>query len=274
MTSILFAVVAVWFLLNIIYYQMQPSMIFFPSADLVATPKTWNLSYDDVWLESEGHKIHGWWIPGDVEVVATHHKTLLYFHGNAENISTRREAIIEFHELGLDQLIIDYSGYGLSQGEVSERAMYSDAQAAWQYVRQVKRVEANQIVIFGRSLGGAVAMDLAASLSESESAAALILESTFTSIREMAKRVVPVISPIIYQRYRFDSITKIKRYHGPLLVIHGRDDEIIPFFMGEQLYAAANQDKRFVAIDGDHNSGFLREIERHKREVLAFVQSL
>jgi len=274
MLSTLLTFGVLWLLLNAVYFVMQPSMIFLPSDEMLATPADWGLRYDDVWLESQQHKIHGWWIAGDPQPSALHRKTLLYFHGNASNISTRRESIEEFHQLGFDQLIIDYSGYGRSEGTASEHAMYADAHAAWRYVRQEKNLAPGDIIIFGRSLGGAVAMELAASLAPPEQAAALILESTFTSARDMAKRVVPLISPLIYQRFRFDTLGKIKRYNGPLLLIHSREDEIIPFEMGERLYAAANQNKRFVAIDGDHNSGFLQHIEQHKQELLAFVQSL
>lgn len=274
MVTILLIFGAIWLILNVVYFVLQPAMIFIPSHDMDATPADWGMPYEDVWLDSHGHRIHGWWISGARDNAALQGKTLLYFHGNAGNISHRRESIQEFHELGLDQLVIDYSGYGRSEGHASEHAMYADAQAAWHYTRQVKNVAADNILIFGRSLGGAVALDLADSLTGNEKAGALILESTFTSARDMAKRVVPLISPLIYQRFQFNSLKKIKRYHGPLLIIHSREDEVIPFFMGEKLFAAANQNKHFVAINGDHNSGFLQHIDQHKRELVAFVKAL
>lgn len=272
--SIVLGIAAIWLALNLFYFFLQPSMIFIPERVLDATPANWGMQYEDVWLPSQGHKIHGWWLPGAKTGAPIANKALLYFHGNAGNISGRRESIEEFHQLGFDQLVIDYSGYGGSEGEASEQSLYADAQAAWRYVRDQKNVAAKDVIIFGRSLGGAVAAELAVSLDSSERAGALILESTFTSARDMAKRMVPLISPLIYQRYAFNSLDKIKHYRGPLLIIHSRDDELIPYSMGQRLFAAANESKRFVTINGDHNSGFLQHIEQHRRELTAFMQSL
>lgn len=230
-----------------IFYK-QPAMIFFPSKALVETPTDWGLQYEDTTLETaDGIKLHGWFIP---HLKAS--KTLLFFHGNAGNISHRRESVEIFHRLGLNVFIFDYRGYGNSQGEPGEDGLYIDAMAAWQYLAQKKGFAKQQIIVFGRSLGGAVASNLTAKVQPG----ALILESTFSSAKDMANDIFPIISRIVPMRFEFSVIENVKRVSSPLLVVHSTEDDIIPFQQGEKVYQAASQPKYLVKIHGDHNSGF------------------
>jgi fermentation-respiration switch protein FrsA (DUF1100 family) len=232
------------------FFLQQPQMTFFPTAQLETTPAQWGLAYEEVMLRAEdGIRLHGWYLP---HPAAT--RTLLFFHGNGGNISHRGESLAIFHRLGLNVLIIDYRGYGRSEGVPDEAGLYRDAAAAWRYLRQERGVAASQIIVFGRSLGGAVAVQLAAQVTPG----ALILESTFSSARDMASHLFPWLSKLVWLRYRFDSEAQIRQLRAPLYLLHSPDDEIIPYAMGQKLYAAAPVPKRFLMLRGDHNRGFVQ----------------
>jgi len=248
-----------------LFYQ-QPAMIFFPSKDLIETPTDWGLPYEDVALVTEDTvRLHGWFIPHQGAS-----RTVLFFHGNAGNISHRGESVSIFHRLGLNVFIFDYRGYGNSQGKPSEVGMYDDARTAWHYLVKEKGFATSQIIIFGRSLGGAVAANLAAEVQPG----ALILESTFSSTKDMAGVVLPVISHFIPLRFEFNTADKIKWVTSPLLVVHSPADDIIPFRLGEKVYHAANQPKSLVKIQGDHNSGFLLSQPAYEQALREFLASL
>lgn len=248
------------------FFYQQPAMIFFPSNDLIETPTDWGLPYEDVTLLTKDKvRLHGWFIPrqGASRIV-------LFFHGNAGNISHRGESVAIFHRLGMNVFIFDYRGYGASQGKPSEAGMYQDARAAWQYLEHEKRFDTSQVIIFGRSLGGAVAANLAAEVQPG----ALILESTFSSTRDMANVVLPVISRLVPLRFEFNTEDAIKRVTSPLLVVHSPEDDIIPFRFGEKVYHAANQPKTLVKIQGDHNAGFLLSQPGYEQALGKFLASL
>ena len=249
--------------LNVWMYLQQPAMIFFPVDEFYQTPPDWGLDYEDVSLTtSDGLRLHGWYLPHQDS-----NKVLLFFHGNAGNISHRGESLAVFHELGLNVLIIDYRGYGRSQGSPSENGVYRDARAAWDYLRQSKGFASTHIILFGRSLGGAVATRLAANVQPG----ALILESTFGSARDMAAAVFPLLHRLIFLRFRFNSAQVIKRVESPLLVLHSPDDDIIPYRQGRRVFEAANEPKRFVKMRGDHNSGFVQSQPAYKSELNEFI---
>ena len=249
--------------INGVMYLQQPRITFYPYEELQGNPAQWGLSYEDVHLATEdGVSLHGWYLP---HPSAT--KTLLFFHGNGGNISHRRDSLLIFHRLGLNVLIIDYRGYGLSGGEPSEQGLYLDANAAWDYLTEQRGLEPQQIVIFGRSLGGAVATDLASRVVP----AALILESTFSSARDMAAELFPYLSPLLVLRYGFDSSEKIGRTNGPLLMLHSPQDEIIPYALGRKLFAKAPQPKEFIDLRGGHNDGFLLSQPDYENRLKAFL---
>lgn len=230
-------------------YFQQPSMIFYPVRNLSATPTDWGLQYEDVTLKStDGIHLHGWYIPHTGT-----DRVLLFFHGNAGNMSHRGESVEIFHRLGLNVFIFDYRGYGQSDGKPSESGLYADARAAWQYLTKTKGIKKENITIFGRSLGGAVAAELAAEVQPGT----LILESTFSSAKEMAKMILPVMSYLIPMRFEFKTVEYIKQVSSPVLIVHSPGDEIIPYELGEKVFQAANEPKSFLKLQGDHNGGFL-----------------
>ncbi len=264
-TFIAIALIAL-LLFNAVLFLRQPSMIFFPSAEIEATPQDWGLEYEDVNLTTvDGKQLHGWYIPHPDS-----NRVVLIFHGNAGNISHRGESVRIFHRMGLNVFIIDYRGYGKSQGKAGESGLYKDANAAWQYLTQDRNIDKDHIIIFGRSLGGAVATNLATEVQP----AALILESTFSSVDEFAKLLFPIMSRVLVSRYHFNTLTKIKKINSPLLVLHSPADEMIPFYMGKDVFEAANQPKYFVTMKGDHNNGFMLSQPDYEQELKKFITSL
>jgi len=252
--------------LNVWMYFQQPRMIFYPMRELDQTPANWGLGYEDVTLNTADNvQLHGWYIPypGSEHV-------LLFFHGNAGNISHRRDSIEIFHRLGLNVFIIDYRGYGKSKGTPGERGLYEDASTAWRYLTDEKGFANNQILIFGRSLGGAVA----ASLASGVEARGLILESTFSSAQDFARAVFPVLSRLVLTRYDFNTAENIQRVNYPVLVLHGPNDEIMPFHLGEKVFQSARKPKRFVRMQGDHNTGFLQSQPDYEQELNSWLKAI
>ncbi|MBU1193157.1 MAG: alpha/beta hydrolase [Gammaproteobacteria bacterium] len=250
-------------LLNGFMYLQQPSMIFYPTRELVSEPSDWGLDYTDVKLLTEdGVALHGWYIPR-----AGAQRALLFFHGNGGNISHRGDSIAIFHRLGFNVLIIDYRGYGQSEGRPSEAGLYQDAAAAWRYLTDERGFAGKDIVIFGRSLGGAVAAQLASRIE----AGTLILESTLSSARDFATHAFPILSHVLYLRYGFDNVARLQKVNYPVLVLHSPDDEIMPYRLGEKVYAAAREPKQFVALHGDHNSGFLLSQPEYEQALRSFL---
>jgi fermentation-respiration switch protein FrsA (DUF1100 family) len=248
-------------------YLMQPQLLYYPnvpSRELTATPARIGLDYEAVTLQTEdGVRLSAWFIPHPAP-----RATLLFFHGNAGNLSHRLESIGLFHELGLAVFIIDYRGYGESEGDPTEAGTYRDAAAAWRYLVERRQIAAQEIVIFGRSLGAAIAADLASHTRP----AALIIESAFTSVPNMAARLYPWLPVRWLSRYRYNTQHSLETITCPLLVIHSREDDIIPFSEGEQLFAHAREPKQFLELHGGHNDGFLVSREAYQRGLDEFLQ--
>ncbi|MCW8973827.1 MAG: alpha/beta hydrolase [Gammaproteobacteria bacterium] len=244
-------------------YLQQPAMIFFPARALVANPADWGLEYEEVgFAAADGKRLHGWYLPAD----GSRH-TLLFFHGNAGNISHRGESLRIFHRLGLNVLIFDYRGYGRSEGQADEQGLYRDAQAAWRYLAEQRGEDPGEIVLFGRSLGGAVAARLAAQVQP----AGLLLESSFSSARDLAQWHFPLLSRLTPLRYRFDAVASLEQVSCPVLVLHSPQDEIIPYVLGEKLFRAAAEPKQFLPLQGDHNSGFVLSQPGYEQGIRAFL---
>lgn len=245
---------------------MENSLIFHPTAELIATPEDVGLPYEDVTLTTTDEvRIHGWFIP------ATGAKsTILWLHGNAGNISHRVHNIRELRaRVPAHIFIIDYRGYGRSEGTVSEQGTYADARAALAYLRARDDVDAHTIVVFGRSLGAAVALELVVS----EGAGALILESPFTSIRAMAKTVMPLLPVGPFLRTRYDNLAKIPDLRAPLLILHGDRDGIVPYEQGRELFGAAPEPKSFYPIAGaGHNDTYLVGGEAYFATIANFIE--
>ena len=247
-------------------FLVQSKLLYYPdlpSRKLTASPVDIGLDYSPVTIKtSDGVKIHGWFVAAQPEK-----GTLLFFHGNAGNISHRLDSIKIFHELGLSTLIIDYRGYGQSQGVISEQGSYLDAEAAWDYLTQTRKIPAPQIIVFGRSLGAAIAAHIAAN----HLPGALILESAFTSVPDMAARLYPVLPVRLLSRFQYNTKKMLRSVSCPVLIIHSPDDEIIPFENGLQLYDSARQPKELLRISGGHNEGFLVSSSRYSDGLSKFI---
>jgi len=252
-----------YLLLVVLVWSMQGCMVHVPSRQLVATPAEVGLAYEDVTLITADHEtLHAWYIP------ATQARgDLLFMHGNAGNISHRLTSIAQFHRLGLNVLIVDYRGYGNSSGKPSEQGLYRDAEAAYQWLVEERGVVPERIVVFGRSLGAAVAAHVAAE----KPVGALILESGFTSVPDLGAEIYPFLPVRLLSRYQYDTREKLSRISVPVLVIHSPQDDIVPFHHGQALYDAAAEPKQFLQIQGDHNRGFVQSGEVYTRGVAAFI---
>lgn len=234
-----------------------PFFVFMPSTRLETTPAALNLPFLDVFLAAQDNiRLHGWYIPAPKP-----RATLLFFHGNAGNISHRLGSIQIFHDLGLSVFILSYRGFGQSEGRPSINGTKLDALAAWQWLTEYKKIPAGNIVVFGRSLGGAVAMELM----RSATPGALIIESTFSSLAGMSP-FPPAIAPFLLGGNFWNSVETAAGLTIPTLVIHSPQDEIVPFSHGRRIYEAARQanaasETTFLEIHGSHNAGFMQSFE-------------
>lgn len=248
--SIVFIVIASWIGISVMMYLFQERYIFYPSAEIEMTPGNAGMPYEDVWITStDGVRLHGWWLPAE-----NARWNMVFCHGNAGNISHRIDSLAIFRRMDISVLIFDYRGYGNSEGTLSEEGVYRDAEAAYRYLINELGQTPDSVLIFGRSLGSAVASELATRVP----CRALIIESPFTSIPDLGSRFYPYLPVRLLSRFRFDTIRKIGGIRVPTMVLHARDDEIVPFGMGQQVYeASVGHPKRFVELKGGHNDGFL-----------------
>ena len=224
--------------------------IYFPVRELFADPAAVGLAYEDVtFAASDGVSLHGWFVPGRSDL------TLLWCHGNGGNISHRLENLLLVHnELGLNVFLFDYRGYGRSEGKPSEQGTYLDAEAALHYLDSRNDIHQDRTIYLGSSLGGGVAVELAML----RSPYGLILESTFPSIRYMARLSFPILPLHLFLQARYDSEAKIGRIDTPLLILHGDKDDLVPIQAGRRLFDAAKDPKEFHTIVGaGHNDTYL-----------------
>ena len=247
-------------------FAYQPRMIFQPNFQgraLEATPEVIGLEYRDVSITTaDGETLHGWWVPHD------HARgTILFSHGNAGNISHRIETLRQFHELGLNVLMYDYRGYGQSTGKPSEAGLHRDIEAAWRWVVEERDQSPGEIVLSGRSLGGAVTAWLAARVEP----ACVVLESTFTSVPDLGAELFPWLPVRLLSRLQLDARARIPEISAPLLIIHSRDDEIVPWEHGRKLHAAANGAAELLTISGGHNTGFVDSGETYRQGLDEFL---
>ena len=265
--SFLIIAISIYVVLMLMIYLFQGRMVFLsdiPGRTLDVSPAEIGLVFEDVSITTpDNEHLHGWYVPAE-----NSRGVVLFFHGNAGNISHRLDSISIFNDLGLDTLIIDYRGYGQSTGKTSEKGTYLDAQAAWDYLIKTRRVPADRIIIFGRSLGGAIGAWLAAR----QTPAAVIIESSFSSGVDMARRLYPFLPVRLITRLKYPVVEYASQLNCPVLVVHSRHDEIIPFDMGQAIYAAVKSDKKFVELSGDHNNGFLLSQEVYIAGIKDFIQ--
>ncbi len=261
----LFGGIYVGLLLVLLFGQTR--LMYFPSRQIINTPKDTGLDYEDLRLmTSDGVRIAAWWIPGE------HPQTpvILFAHGNGGNISYRLPYMRIFQQMGLASLFFDYRGYGESEGEPSEQGTYLDGSASWQYLTQTRGIAPQRIIIYGESLGGGIATYLAAKYQP----AGLILGSTFTSVPDRAKELFPLMPIDLIAQFQYNNLERLGQIHVPVLIIHSPQDEIIPFHHGRRLYEAANEPKFFLEIQGSHNEGFLDSLPIYQAGIEQFVRGI
>lgn len=233
----------------LLVYFGQSRLVYFPEKPLSLTPEAIGLDYTSVNITTrDGETLHGWWMS-----VPNAKGTVLFFHGNAGNISHRINYLAMFKRLGYNTLLFDYRGYGQSSGVPSESGTYLDAQAAWRYLTEIRGIAPARIVLFGESLGGAVAAWLAVQ----EKPGLLALASTFTSIPDLAAEIYPFLPVRWIARFDYDTRKSLQSVTCPVFIAHSPQDEIIPFGHGQQLFQAAPEPKQFLTLEGGHNTGFI-----------------
>jgi uncharacterized protein len=252
-------------------WATQRDHVFEPEMLLQTTPDRLGMKFEELYIPvgsgADKGQLHAWWIPSD----QTGAPTMFYLHGNFRNISNNLEQSLRLHNLGFNVLLMDYRGYGKSSGgSPSEAKVYEDAETAWQYMLKQRGVKLHQAFIYGHSLGGAIAIDLAVHHPE---AAGLIIEGTFTSMSEMGKLIYPLLPVDWLLDQRFEALDKITRIGIPLLVIHGTWDRKVPVMMAKQLYAAAPKPKMLALIEGgEHNNTGAVGWTEYRDAVSAFVK--
>jgi fermentation-respiration switch protein FrsA (DUF1100 family) len=249
-----------------VVYLTQERLVYYPQVgrDDPTTPATAGLAFESLQLATEdGERLHAWWVPA-----ADPRGTVLLFHGNAGAMAARVDYLRMFHRLRYSTLMIDYRGYGQSTGKPSEAGTYLDALAAWTWLTGTRGAKPGDIVIFGESLGGAVATWLAAR----QPPRALVLASTFTSINDLGAQVYPFLPVRLISRFGYDSRANLQSVRAPVLVMHSREDDLIPFAHGQRLFEAANEPKQFLELAGEHNYGFVFMREEWVQALAGFLE--
>ena len=267
--SVMVVAAGAYALVLLFLFLSQSRLIYFPnlpSRELGPGPDSIGLAYEAVDIFTEdGIRLDAWYVPARKP-----RGVVLFFHGNAGNISHRLQSLKIFHDLNFSTLIFDYRGYGRSGGKVSEQGTYRDAEAAWRYLTKQRGIPASQIILFGRSIGAAIA----AYLASRQRPAALIIESGFVSVPDLAAQLYPLFPARYLARYRYATGEFLSTVALPVLVIHSRDDEIIPFAQGRLLFESAREPKEFLELQGGHNDAFLISGRRYIGGLDAFLASV
>jgi hypothetical protein len=238
-------------------------VIYQPGRVIRHTPADAKLAYEDVGIETQDHvRLSGWWVPA-----ANPRGTVLFCHGNGGNIAGCLDSLLIGNRLGLNMLIFDYRGYGHSDGSPSEQGTYLDADAAWNYLVMERKIAPEKIIIWGRSLGGAIAARTAAE----HPSGIVIVESTFLSLKDLVKDRFGRVPSWILAGYTYDTRHYLSRVKAPVLVIHSSDDEMIPFRHGKTLYDSIKGPKAFLEIKGSHNRGFIDSMPTYEASINDFV---
>jgi len=261
-TVLLLTVAGGYLALCLLAWAFQPRLVFFPGPPPARTPQAYGLAYEEVALTADdGVRLSAWWLPIEGATGA-----VLVCHGNAGNIENRLLLARAFQAMDLSVLLFDYRGYGASAGRPSEAGTILDARAALAWLGEAGWDD-GRIVLYGESLGGAVALQAA----RGRALGAIVVESTFTSLPELGARVYPLLPVGLIARLRYDSLEALRELRAPLLVAHSPQDEIVPFDLGRELFEAAPAPREFLATAGGHNDGgFLLSAEWQDR-VKAFV---
>lgn len=254
-------------------FVFQSRLVFFPEGDLVGTPRDAGLAFREVFFEAEdGVRLHGWMVPGPPASAPSpsHRPLVLLFHGNAGNISHRVGILRLLHDLGVSVFIFDYRGYGRSEGTPSERGTYRDADAAWRLLTEREGYAPSDIVLFGRSLGSAVAVELASR----RAPAGVILDGSFSSAVDVGRKAYPFLPVALLSRIRYNSVSRIAKVGCPKLFFHSPDDAVVPVVFARKLFDAASDPKEFVYVSGGHEGPEWETGTRYARALTAFIQSV
>lgn len=250
--------------LVIIMIASQKKFIYFPEREIITTPEKAGLRYEDVFFETaDGVKLNGWFIYSGWEK-----EVILFCHGNADNISYFINEIKQFGGIGFNVFIFDYRGYGKSGGKPGESGIYLDAEAAWDWLIEWKNFSPEDIVVIGRSLGGAIAAHLAAK----HKPGWLVLESAFTSIEDMIRVKYPFLPPRFFLKHHYRTVEDVRAVKCPVLVVHSRDDKEVPFAHGLRIFEAASEPKEFLEIKGSHRNGFFTSAEVYQEGLKTFIR--
>ena len=257
-----FAIVMLWL------RHFEWSNIFFPSRDFSVLPEAFEIKYDDVFFKTrDGVRINGWFIPSRNDSPGNY--TVLLCHGNGGNISDRISKIVVLNQIGLDVFIFDYRGYGISNGRASEAGIYLDTEAAYKYLIEAKKILPENIIVYGESLGGVVAVDLASKVKIK----ALILEGVFTHAKDMAREIFPFL-PTFLIRSKLDSLGNIGNINIPKLFIHSSNDEIVPIELSKKLFNAAAEPKTYATLEGGHNTLYMDSPVKFRDSISSFIDKI
>ena len=260
--------VAAWAIVVIWVWLTQDRLVYFPQVGRgnPATPVAAGLRFEDLRLKTEdGETLAAWWVPATTDRARG---AVLLLHGNAGSIADRIMYLPHFTAMGYGVLLLDYRGYGQSSGAPSEAGTYADARAAWRWLHE-RGFAAADIVLAGESLGGAVAAELAARMQPR----ALLLLSTFSSVNDLGAELYPWLPVRWISRFRYDTLQGVKDYRGPVLVVHSRDDEIVPFAHAQRLHAAADARGRLLEMRGGHNDAFVFGTAERVAAVAEFLRA-
>lgn len=228
------------------FFVMQGRLTYFPARPVRLTPRDVGIPFEEVaLLAADGIRLHGWAV--DAPSAAP---WILFCHGNGGNIAGRLDTVAAFRRMGCGLLMFDYRGYGRSEGTPSEAGLYADAEAAWRYLAETRGIAAPRIVIYGESLGGGVATELALR----HAPGGLILQSTFTSVPDVGAPLYPWLPVRLLCRHRFPSVERVGAIRCPKLVMHSPQDTVIPYALGRRLFEQAAEPKTWAELSGDHNT--------------------
>lgn len=266
LSTILITLGISYVLILLSFYFFQMRLVYFPTQIHSFNPGHFGLDFEEVQLTtSDETKIHGWFVPSKTRGVH-----IIFFHGNAGNISDRMDTIRLWNQLGISGLYIDYRGYGKSEGVPSEQGTYLDAQAAWDFLVRAKGISFEKIIIHGRSLGGPIA----AWLASKNQSAGLILESTFISLPELGQSLYPILPVKQLARIKYSTMKYLEETKCSVLVVHSKQDEIIPVSHGQLLAKKSGSRGHYLEIRGSHNDGFLESRQDYVPALQRFIEQI
>jgi uncharacterized protein len=251
--------------ISTVLFFSQNGLVYYPSSEMTERPES---PFEEVSLPgADGDQLHGWFFPNPEARWTVH-----FSHGNGGNISHYLLTAEFWRGMNCQVLIYDYPGYGKSTGRPSEAGIYRSSRVFWDWLVDARKIKPSSIVLHGRSLGGAVALETA--LTVPLKPAGIIMESCFRSVPALGAEIYPFLPVRFLSRNHFDNEAKITRLTIPLLVIHSPDDELVPFSHGQELYKRAGHSKGFLKIQGDHNAGFLLSDHDYRTGITKFLDSL